>query len=438
VPVSPSQPGHLAPLRRGLGFDSGFGLPLVLFLGVTLLVRVLTDDLSASNSRQSGSLNMSAAIAVVFILVAAVMLFSHRRGVLPTVLATLWLCVWTAIALHTSGASTETLREGLREVSVLALAVIVYNARGAVTVPIATRLVQFVGLVPACIALYQLATHTGFDVGRYLRSNGTFAHPDSAAMFFAIATLASLWLYLDNRRRRFDIVLATLFAAALVVTVSIDGLITLVAMLAAFGALRSGSLRTKLGPCVIAGVVVLVFFATPLGAERISRESSTSLSAAERGEASTSLDWRLHKWKILIPEWEASPIFGQGLGTTTTTEPVPGNPYSGKPPHNEYIRYLVETGVIGLAILLLALTLLIRDLIRRRAIPGTLETGTLNAATLAIVIVIGCLVDSLADNTLLNSPTCYAAVLIISAALSLPSAETRQVPVPQATRLGTT
>ena len=106
--------------------------------------------------------------------------------------------------MSTRGASTETLREGVREVSVVALAIIVYNARGAVTVPIATRLVQLVGFAPALIALYQLATHTGMDIGGELRSNGTFAHPDSAAMFFAIAAAASLWLYFDNGRHRSD------------------------------------------------------------------------------------------------------------------------------------------------------------------------------------------------------------------------------------------
>jgi O-antigen ligase len=94
--------------------------------------------------------------------------------------------------------------------------------------------------------------------------------------------------------------------------------------------------------------------------------------------------------------------------------------YASKPPHNEYIRYLVETGVVGLALLLGALFLLIRALVRKRRIAGTLEAGTLNAPTLALAIVVGCLVDSLADNTLLASPTGYAAVLIIAAVLALP------------------
>lgn len=417
--------------RRELGAPSGFDLLLVPLLGVMLLVRVLTDDLSAPDSRHSGSLNLSAVIALLFILLAFGLLLRRRRSLLPTALVGLWLCIWVAIAVNTSGASTETLREGVREVSVIALAVIVYNARGAVTVPIATRLVQFVGFAPATLALYQLATHTGMDVAHNLRAHGTFAHPNSAAMFFAIAATASLWRYLDAGRHRSDALLITLFAAALIATFSIDGLITLVAMLTAFGALRPGSLRVKLGPCAIAGVVVLVFFATPLGAQRVASESSTSLAAAERGETTSTLDTRLYRWKTLLPEWERSPLFGRGLGTTTTAESTSTNRLNFLLPHNEYIRYLVETGIVGLAILFAGVAILLRGLVRKRKIPGTLDAGTLNAPVLAIAVIVGCLVNSLADNTLLNSPTCYAAVLIVAAVLALPGIETRRAPALQ-------
>ncbi len=383
------------------------------FLAVMLFVRVLTDNVSPEDSRHTGSLNLSGAIALLLMLLAAGMLLRRRRGVLPTALAVLWLCVWTVVAVNTNGASGETIREGVRELSVVALFVIVYNAPGVVTAPIATRLVQLMGFVPALVALYQLVTFTGSN-----RPYGTFAHPDSAAMFLAIAATASLWLYLDGGRRRLDAGLMALFAAALVATASIDGLITLAAMLTALGLLRPGSLRGKLGPCAIAGLIVLAFFANPLGSHRIARESKTNVETT--AEPNSSLAWRLHKWKTLIPEWESSPIFGRGLGTTTTGVGPLDNPYVRKPPHNEYIRYLVETGVVGLAILLGALALLIRSLVRRRRIPGTLDEGTLNAPSLALAIVVGCLVNSLADNTLLASPTGYAAALIIAAVLALP------------------
>ncbi len=378
---------------------------------------MLTDDLSGPDTQNSGSLNLSGAIAVLLILVGARLLLRGRRGVRATVLAVLWLCLWTAIAVDTSGASTETLREGVREASVIALAIIVYNSRGGVEASIATRLVQLVGIVPALLAIDQLATHTGRDVAGEFRSYGTFAHPDSAAMFFAIAAAASLWRYLDYGRRRFDALLTAIFAAALLTTLSLDGLATLIAMMIAYGALRPGSVRGKLIPCAVAILVALAFFVTPIGNRRIANESSTRLRTAESGKANSSLAWRLDKWKMLVPEWERSPIVGRGLGTTVTGPRIAGNQFAGEAPHNEYVRYLVETGIVGLAILLWALTMLIHRLVRKRRISGGVDVGTLNPATLALVIVIGCLVNSLAENTLLNSPTCYAVVLIVFAVL---------------------
>ncbi len=397
---------------------------LLPFLGATLLVRVLTDDASSSDSRHSGSLNLSGGIAVLFVLVALGLLLRRRQGVAPTSLAALWLGVWTAVALAAHGASTETLREGVREASVVALAAIVYNAREIVTVPVAARLVQIAGLAAALLAIYQLVTNTGTVVAGHIRSNGTFAHPNSAAVFFAIGAISSLWLYLDNGRRRFDAFLAAIFAAALITTVSIDGLLALLAMLMTFGALHSGTPRARLVPFLAAGLVALVFFGTPLGSERIAKESSTSLS----GEPNTSLAWRFRKWKLLLPEWERSPVLGRGLGATTTIE-APAEPeltvaafrrayLRDALPHNEYLRYLVETGVIGLALLLGALAILLANLFRRRGIEP-MDTGAVNAPTLAIAILAGCLVNSLADNTFLNSPTCYAAVLIVIAALGI-------------------
>jgi hypothetical protein len=426
--ISASSRGKLSRWCGQLSATGNLDLWVVPFLGIMLFVRVLTDDRSAPDSRHSGSLNLSAMIAVLFIIVATGLLLSRRRGVLPTALAVLWICIWTAIALNTNGVSTETLREGVREVSVIALAVIVYNARGTVTVSIATRLVQLIGFVPALIALYQLATHTGMNINGDVRAYGTFAHPDSAGMFFAIAATTSLWRYLDDGRHRSDILLMTLFAAAIIATASLDGLITLVAMLIALGALRPGPVRANLIPYAIAGMVLLVFFATPLGSQRLSSESSTNVAAAERGEASSSLAWRLHKWKTLIPEWERSPLVGRGLGTTITVERTTRNNYTGVPPLNEYIRNLVETGIIGLAILLWALTILVRHLIRMRDAHGRPEADIHKAATLGIVIVIGCLVNSLADNTLLYSPTCYVAALVIAAVLSLPGGEKARSP----------
>lgn len=395
-------------------------LPLVPFIGLTFLVRVLTDGLSSPTSRHSGVLNLSAIIALLFILVAIGLIIRRRQNVRPAALAVVWLCFWTAVAVSTRGASAETVREGVREISVVALAVIVCNSRGALNVSVITRLVQVVGVASALLAIYQLATHTGVIVTGHVRSNGTFVHPNAAAIFFAIAAIVSLWRYIDNGRRRSDALFVIIYGVAIISTYSIDGLLSLLVMLIAFGTLRPGALRIKLGACVVAGVAAIAFLATPLGSERIAKETTSNLSAS-RGAVNSSFAWRLYKWGTLIPEWEESPILGQGLGATVTSEGTSENDVNGFVPHNEYLRYLVETGVVGLTILLWALFILILQLAReRRTSPGALSTGTLNAVPLALAVGAGCLVDALADNTFLDSTTAYAAVLIVIAVLISP------------------
>jgi O-antigen ligase len=391
-------------------------IPLVPFLGLTLLVRVLTDDLSATTSRYSASLNLSGGIAVLLILVAIGLLLRRRRGAQSAALAVLWLSIWTAIAVWSHGASGETIREGVREISVVALAIIVYNSRGILNVSVVTRLIQLVGLASALLAIYQLATHTGLAVAGQIRSNGTFSHPNGAAMFFAIAATVSIWRYIEYQRRRSDAFFAVAYVAATITTFSLTGLAALLAMLMMIGTLRPGSARLKICAYLVAGLILVAFAATPLGAERIASESSTQISSAQtRGTANSSLAWRLYKWGTLIPEWEQSPIIGHGLGTTVTVEGTSEDVTAGKVPHNEYLRYLVETGIVGLGILLWAITLLIRQLALRRRIQGAPDTGTLG-----IAIVIGCLVNAAADNTILYSNTGYAVALIVGAVLCIP------------------
>lgn len=413
-----------APLICLLVIAFATSIPLVPFVGIVLFVRVLTDEQASATSRHSEALSSSRDVALIFILVAVGLLLSRRQYIKPTVLAILWLCVWTLVAVALHGVSVDNAREGIREISLVALAVIVCNANGAITVPIAVRLVQVAGILSALLALYQLATHTGILISGHIRSNGTFIHPNTAAIYFAIATTASLWRYLDYGKSRSDIFFITIYGAAMVATLSLDGLASLVIMLMTYGALRPGSFRVKLNAFAAVVFLMTAFLATPVGSERIANESSTQISTSQRhGTENTSLAWRLYKWGTLLPEWEKEPFFGQGIGTTVAAEATSESATAAKVPHNEYVRYLVETGIVGLLILLWATTLLIRHLSLQRRTPGTGDIGALG-----IAIVVGCLVDSVADNTLLSSTTGYAAVLIVTAILVSPAKITQKSP----------
>jgi O-antigen ligase len=402
-----------APLLGLLVIAVAVDVPLVPVVGAALFARVLTDDLSTATSRYSSSLNPSALIAGFFILIAVGLVVRRRQSLTPAFLIGVWLAVWTAIAVISQGASAVVVREGVRELSIVAVGFIAYESRGALNLPTAVRIVQVVGLYSALLALYQLATHSGAMIGGFERAFGTFSHPNSAAVYFSIAAMASLWRYLDGGRNRLDAAFAGLYVAAVIATFSLGGFLGLLVMFAAFGIMRSGSRRLKIGVCVLVGLLVAAFLATPLGSERVESESSASTAASASPGEGSSLDWRFHRWQALIPEWEKAPLLGQGLGTKVSEEAPSPNSYTSRLPHSEYVRYLVETGVFGVAFLIAAVATLFRGLRRQRRgrDPG-------NAAAFGSALALGLLVNALAANTLLYTPAAYAAALILGAVLS--------------------
>lgn len=387
-------------------------VPAIPFLGGVLIVRVVADALTDSASRQSASVNLSALVALVLIAMAVGVLLRRPRGTALAFGSALFLGLWTAIAVPVLGVSTILLREGVRALSIAAIAVIVLCAP-RLRAAAAARIVQFAGIVPAALAFLQVATGAGMEVDGALRSYGTFSHPNSAALYFGIAAVVSLWCYLDGGRRWFDAVFAAAFVGAAITTFSLGGIAALVVMLLVFGVMRRGTIGVKVGAWAAAAALVVVFVATPVGAQRLASQSSTDFSASAQGASTNSLEWRFYNWGTLLPAWRDSPIVGQGIGTTLTGETATGDL-----PHNEYVRLLVETGIVGVAVVAAALIALMRALFRRR------RTGVGGGiAAMALAILAGCLVNALTSNTLLYTPAAYAAAIVVAAALR--STETR-------------
>jgi O-antigen ligase len=416
-----------APLACLIVIAIAVDIPLTPFIGVALVVRVMTDaSLFSPNIRHTGSVNLSAAIAIVFLLVAFGLILHHQRGVGPAIIAMGFLGLFTVVGVQSHGLSTVTIREGIREASILALGAIAFNASKTLTMATIVRVLQVAGCLSALLAIYQFATHTGVKINGEIRSNGTFTHPNEAAMYFAIATTASLWRYFRYGRNRLDLMFLLLFGAGAIATFSLSGLAALIAMLVAFGALRRHSIRLMFRSFAAAAIVIAIFLATPLGAERLANESSTSLNTTHNHLVkTTSLGWRIYKWELLLTEWQRAPIVGQGLGTTTTATGTAENITAGQVPHNEYLRYLVETGAVGLAIVIAGMVALLRGLARQRQFDRS------DAVILAIAVFVGCLVNALADNTFLYSTTGYAAALVLGAAMATVGASQRTPDISQ-------
>ena len=108
-----------------------------------------------------------------------------------------------------------------------------------------------------------------------------------------------------------------------------------------------------IGGILLFTVIIGLFASTDFGRERLASVLETPLfnpdmdisrSILLSNSDGNSFNWRLAHWDTLLKAWKQSPIFGYGLGTTSII--------GGNEAHNDYVRWLVEGGVVGLGLFL--------------------------------------------------------------------------------------
>ncbi|MGB7414142.1 MAG: O-antigen ligase family protein, partial [Thermosynechococcaceae cyanobacterium] len=114
------------------------------------------------------------------------------------------------------------------------------------------------------------------------------------------------------------------------------------------------------------------------------------------GGQTNSFQWRLTQWYGLLSEWQKFPWLGYGLDTTIHLSKF------NNIAHNDYIRALVETGVVGLVTFL---TFIIAQFIRLSELiinlPKNSEQRRFCIVLLGLLIVstLGMLTDNVWRNT---------------------------------------
>jgi O-antigen ligase len=123
-------------------------------------------------------------------------------------------------------------------------------------------------------------------------------------------------------------------------------------------------------------MVIFLFGSTEFGQERLGSIAETPLGNPDidiwraillsKGDGN-SFNWRIAQWTDLLQQWQHFPILGYGLGISAHVSA------NGLYAHNDYVRALVEGGIVGLVTFLLFLGAQAVHLIRlfRQAAPGT-------------------------------------------------------------------
>ncbi|MEW6234826.1 MAG: O-antigen ligase family protein [Candidatus Omnitrophota bacterium] len=340
------------------------------------------------------------------------------------------LCLWAFIPVLQHGTSClYGVREWLRLLSYLPLFAILHNAarenRGRRIV--AALFISL--LIPCLTGFYQLLFHEGAIVRGVHRIQGTFVHPNPFSFYLSLMIGLTYWQWRWSERRAAWMALMIGEMILLLATFSFTGL----AMLGTMGlSIAMGESRQLRRIALAAGILFLaVFIATPTGRYRIWEEMGIeNLDEIESTHRMTnSLTWRLLNWRFLYREWAKSPWVGFGLNSTPKINPMRNAQGVGHDPHNDYVRYLAETGALGLAGFLAWAIGIGAGL--RRLLDAAAAGPARSLALMAIGVYIAWLVGSLNDNLITATAYQYCLWAIFAAACGWTQLDSSQTDAPE-------
>lgn len=203
-------------------------------------------------------------------------------------------------------------------------------------------------LVPMAVGYYQYLTNPrarGAVVLLADRISGTLNFPNAYGEFLAISLFACMMLLLQEKqgKRRVFLVLATLSnLVSTVIALNRGSWIALaIAFMVAYAVFPK---RIKLRYAVIALLLVSVLFAGKIASRFTELKDTKAHHTVE--VAPNTFNQRLGLWLGALKLVPRHPVAGWGLGTA---ELINERYYrDADPPHNDYVRILLECGALGL------------------------------------------------------------------------------------------
>ncbi|KOP27849.1 polymerase [Hapalosiphon sp. MRB220] len=219
----------------------------------------------------------------------------------------------------------------------------------ALVVPVTVALIQV--FMPSILPSFLLA---GGDDGS--RIKGTIGHSNGFTTLLLLFIGLTYWKLKQARQYYSWLLLLGLLAFLFVGTKALFGLIMIATFVLVLITPRL-NIANLIGGVIFLVLVVGLFASTEFGQERLNSVAHTPLLNPDidvsrailmsQGDYN-SFNWRLSHWHLLLNAWRQFPIFGYGLASANTI----GNGFIA---HNDYVRALVEEGIIGLIIFLLFL-----------------------------------------------------------------------------------
>jgi len=358
---------------------------------------------------QNLSLNLNAALAILFLIWSAWILTKYwpQLKKLPLLLVFSLFTILTFVSTFYSVSPFTTLIESVKLLSLVTFFYVTYILIKNNKLKAKELLLSIIisALIPLLIGLLQIFTGSGLSTfGLHGRIYGTFAHPN----VFAFFTLFLLFLHTHYStiqpaefwQKHVELKWLTyiLLTALLLFTYTRAALVGLLVFFIIIGIRR----YKKMLIWLIASLTLFYLLFYPLNAFLI-KNYNYSLQqipllerVTSRNEEADSIAWRQSLLRETLPLIQAQPFLGYGYGTFPIVWEANRSSQhqwdDSAEAHNDYLRILLELGLLGLILYLLLLAKLVYRY----------KHSLYLFAWLAVFIVLG-----LSDNMLHHTPVMW-------------------------------
>jgi O-antigen ligase len=220
---------------------------------------------------------------------------------------------------------------------------------------------------PVIAGLQQVVTgHWHIRSSGFASDVGPFSHPNGFASFLVIAMVLTVVAFMHSRELWQRIALGLLLAGGLICllfTYTRASWVGFAIAIVLLGVIRYRRLL------VIGLVAVLVAAAAAPGTTKRAEQRFADLSSQAESHNRNSWSWRTKQWGGMVPWGLERPVFGRGFGSYQrdtlivygthdrglSTLPQKPNGAYGFGAHNDFVKTLVETGIVGVALWILTL-----------------------------------------------------------------------------------
>lgn len=410
----------LLPIAAFLGAGALYLLfknPLLL-LGSLIVVRMSLDyssqfvTLSLFERTLSLSQILGAGIAVLGILF--ILFHGRALGRFPLLLPYSLVILWGLGTLAYSIAPATSLQETLRVFDLFVIGFMAYaTVKRYRDYRFLLMAIFISSILPILFGIYQFVFGIGLTDENVsaIRIFGTFSHPNVFSLYlFVVAAVASIYFLVYARQDRARLLSGLYLGLVLVTLLLTYARIAWISLFVFALLIALWRYRFLLFPLILLPLVLTAF--VPAVNQRVME--------ALHPTPDSSIVWRQNLWHdmILKTRLDDRNWLGSGIDTfRVSAETLRGERFGSNESHNDFVKFYVDGGVVGLVVLVLYLIAFAFPAAKVRRL--TPSHSLKNMATLLLLLVLTLVIASLSDNVFKNTPVQWILAIVMGGFLAL-------------------